>query len=301
MAIKKSLLNMQKKRSLIGMLFILPWIIGFIFIYGKSMAESIIYSLNNMEVVFGEGFNFEFTGLSHYIYAFRGDPEFMEKLAETFLSLAYEIPAISFYSIFIAMILNQNFKGRTFFRAAFFLPVIITSGVVLDVMMFSSYNTTSLNTASSDYVIRFSGIRSVLYGLGLNVNIVNFLSNLTNRMFETVWKSGIQIIIYLAGLQTIPQSYYEVSTIEGATKWESFWKVTFPLISPFTLIVVIYTIIDSFTRYQNTTMRFILEKAENLLYAYSSALSWIYMLLCGVVIAIIVIPILRHVHYADES
>jgi ABC-type sugar transport system permease subunit len=134
----------------------------------------------------------------------------------------------------------------------------------------------------------------------LSAEIIGYIQDLVNNIFELSWRSGIQILVFLAGLQTIPTQMYEVASIEGATKWESFWKITFPLISPLLLVNVVYTIIDSFTDIGNTTMSYIFDIARNLRIAYGSALAWVYFLLVALVIGIVYRAINRHVFYIVE-
>jgi ABC-type sugar transport system permease subunit len=179
------------------------------------------------------------------------------------------------------------------------LPVIIASSVVIEILQKSGMQT-DIASGSSSYLYQATGIKSILENGGLDVNIVNIISNIVNKIFDITWKSGIQIILYLTAFQSIPKSYYEVCNIEGATKWDAFWKVTFPILSPFTLICVVYSIIDNFTSYQNKVMVQIDEYFNKLDYSFSAAMSWIYFIIILVIIAIITRIMYGKIVYIDD-
>ena len=205
--------------------------------------------------------------------------------------------------MFIAQILNQKFVGRTAARIVFFLPVIIASGVLLEILSLIGMDT-SVSLEGSSNIFTFqneSVLLKVMDQSGISPEITGYLKGLVGNIFDITWKSGIQIILYISGLQSIPKSYYEVSSMEGATAWEEFWKITFPLLSPTTLVCVVYTIIDSFTFYQNQVMRLIDE--NNMASGNSgigSAMAWMYFLIIGIILVLVVKVIFAKTVYTEE-
>lgn len=172
----------------------------------------------------------------------------------------------------------------------FFLPVIIASGVVIEILTKTGMSTT-VNLGSQSNIFTFqeeSAIIKILNQSGLSQTVITYLKSLVSNIFDITWKSGIQILLYLSALQSIPKSYYEVSSMEGATPWEEYWKITFPLLMPMTLVCVVYTIIDSFTYYQNEVMQLI--DSNNMASGNAgigSAISWVYFLIIGIILVLI--------------
>ncbi len=263
-----------KREAISGLLFISPWIIGFLFLFLGPLISSFIYSFN--KVTINNGIKMEFKGLAFITKAFTEDAAFPQNLAKSLSALPVDVIYIVIFSLFIALILNQKFRGRLLMRAIFFLPVIITSGVVIGII-------------KGDVVSQMFLTGSKSGGVGTNPAAI----------FDLSWKAGIQILLYLAGLQSIPRQLYEVASIEGATGWESFWKITFPMISSITLLNVVYTIIDSFTDYTNPVMKKIIDAARVLDFSYSSAQAWIYFLIIGVVLVVAYAIVNRFVFYEN--
>lgn len=291
-------MTLKDRDAWIGRSFILPWLIGFLYFFLYPMIESIIYSFG--KISFEEsGISLEFVKFENYIYLLAKDPDYIRQMVESFVNLAYELPIISIYSLFIAIILNQKFKGRVFARVLFFMPVIVASGVVIEMLKKNGMNTT-LGRTMNAYIYQDEGIQQLMQQYGFNQSIIDFTSQLVNRIFDISWKSGIQILLYLAGLQTIPASYYEVSQLEGASAWETFWKVTFPIVSPVSLVCVIYTVIDSFTYKSNPVMVNIYNAFSELRIGQSEAGSWLYFLIIFIVLGAIIGLLSRVVFYNEE-
>lgn len=293
-------MSLAKKSAWTGRAFILPWLIGFVFFFIKPMIESIYYSFTRI-VITPTGISTIFIGVKNYHYAFLEDPEFIRNLVESLQNMLYEVPLIVFFSLFIAIILNQEFKGKTFARSMFFLPVIVASGVIIQLLkrdvLVQNIMSSQNSTAS---IFQSSVLEHLLMQAGINIELANLFTGAVNRLFDLTWRSGVQILLFLAGLQTIPSSLYEVSDIEGATAWESFWKITFPMVSPIILINVVYSVIDSFTDYGNKVMLMISEIAKNLKFEYSSTLTWIYFLCVFVIVGIVIGLVSRKVYYIAD-
>ena len=250
----KKWFTLTRKRAAKGFLFIVPWLIGFLWFYLRSLIMTIQFSLSDLTVRPGGGYTLDFVGLDNFIYAFRAHGSFKQVLTTSVGDMLIDVPLITFFSLFIAMLLNKNFKGRTLVRAIFFLPVILNSDAIVDAMGIArSLMVGGLSNSSAEIIEAASGTGvSVEYyihmftSLGLPVVFIEYIMGAVSRISDIISAPGVQIIIFLAALQSIPGSMYEVAKIEGATAYETFWKVTFPMVMPHIITVVVYTVVDSF-------------------------------------------------------
>ena len=201
--------------------------------------------------------------------------------------MAYQVPTILIYSLFVALLLNREFPGRMLLRGVFFLPVIIASGVILDILKADVMSEITLSGEKSGALFRVSALTDMLTQMGLGSDLIALISETANSIFELSWRSGIQILLFIAGLQTVPTHLYEAATMDGCTAWEKFWKITFPLLTPVMMISLVYTITDHFTSATNSAMRMILDYSSNFELAYSSALSWMYFLVILLVLGVL--------------
>ncbi|MCM1188945.1 MAG: sugar ABC transporter permease [bacterium] len=301
----KRRLTLQGKEAVAGYLFAIPFLIGFFGLFLPMVLKSVQFSFSNMTVgtsgyVLSRAAN---NGLEHYIRALTIDPDFNRKLLEAVKDMAVNVPLIIIFSFFAANLLNQKFRGRGIARSVFFLPVILTSGIVLGIESSDLLQTTlgpegMLSADDANTVFNVAGF--LLNYTNLPSGIVMYLSQAVLGIYDIVISSGVQILIFLAGLQGISPSLYEASNMEGATAWENFWKITFPMISPLILVNSIYTIIDSFTSANNELMEVIKKTIfSEVKYGYGSAMSWIYFLVIGVIICIVGGIIGKRVFYMD--
>ena len=300
---KKPKLSYERKKGLYGYGFIALWIIGTIYFFIYPLIVSFIYSLHDTKVTEG-GMELNNRGFQNYVNAFRQDQDYSKALVETLSRTALKTPLILVFSIFIAVILNQKFRGRTFARAVFFLPVIIATGPVIDIingnMSTGGYAggsdqfSTMFETNLVDQLLNFLGIYNI------SDTLTQTLNTLTSDIFNLVWNSGIQILLFLSALQGIPFSAKEAAQMEGATAWEYFWKITIPYISPQILTSLVYTIVDSFVDPGNQVMEIVLNKAKSWNHGYSAAMAWAYFLIIAVVLAIVVAIINKFVYYEVE-
>lgn len=253
---KKKKMSLSKKHSYMGYLFILPWLIGFIWFYARSLFMTIEFSLNELTVNPGGGYTLDFVGLDNFIYAFRVHASYKQVLTTSVGNMLIDVPLITFFSLFMAMLLNRKFKGRTLVRAIFFLPVILNSGAIMDALELArAMMSGGISSASAELAEAASGsgvgiqYYVQMFGdLGIPDVLLEYLSGAVSRISDIINASGVQIIIFIAALQSIPGSMYEVANIEGATAYETFWKVTFPMIMPHIITNVVYTVVDSFTQ-----------------------------------------------------
>lgn len=267
-----------------GRMFVIPWTIGFILFFLVPLVESIAYAFSHVSLV--DENMLTFAGLEHFKYLINDDLNFIDNLKDAVISFIYSLPIIVALSMIFALILNQKFRGRLFARAVFFLPVIIATGVVMKFVTGEAIgNGAALNTAMGE-TQSYSGIQfdQLLINLGLPQSVTELLSDYIARVFNLVWSCGIQILLFVAGMQSIPDQLYEVSKIEGATAWEEFWFVTFPMLGNVTFLVLIYTIVDLFTAFDNPIMTQAYDLiSKNSLYDRSSAILWGYFVVVGVV------------------
>ena len=297
---RKSKMSLTGRRAIFGYLFILPFVLGFLLFMAKPLVQSFIMSLSDVSVG-ADGFELTYAGLKNYERALTIDPNFNIMLYDEISKMILNSLATIIFSFFIALLLNQKFKGRAFVRAVFFLPVIFSSGVIVGL----EYNNTLL--AGMQQMIEessTSGIADTLETILANTDIgdglIETIITLVNSVYDIAIASGIQIIIFLSALQTIPKSMYEAADIEGCTKWESLWKITFPMISSMFLVNWIYTIIDFFMKSDNQVIQQVqTEVTRNLDFGYGSALSWIYFGIVIVWIGISSLIISRVVYYYE--
>lgn len=297
---KSKMTNMRKREARTGWMFISIWLIGTVFLFLRPLVMSFYYAFHKV-LITAEGMQYQFSGLDNFIYKFREDIYFFSTTFQPAVSnFLVDVPIAVIFSLFIAIILNQKFKGRTFARAIFFLPVIITSGIVIQVLLSVGLNT-DLETENT-FIFQGGDITELLRDAGVPYFITSFFTQVSNRIFNIVWMSGIQIILYLSGLQGIPRAEYEAAKIEGATGWECFWKITWVRVSPITLVVLIYSLIDSFTNVSNIMIKFVFEEYQlrgNL--GGSTALGLLYCFIAFLIIIISYFVASKRVFYVNEN
>ena len=250
---KNKRLSLEAKRVKVGYLFTLPFIIGAAVAIVYPIIVSVIYSFADITAN-ASGYNIKFVGLGNYNNIFNIDPTFKRILLNTLKSTALNVPVVIIFSFFLASVLNTEFKGRGMARTVLLLPMILNSNLVKsilsgDAVMGSVTEKSSADTAQISGA--FEGFLSKLdIGTGVTDLLVSSVDNITNILAMSV----IPKIIMLAGLQSVSKSVYEASYVEGATKWEVFWKISLPIVSPMILVSVIYCIIDSFTSVDNAVI-----------------------------------------------
>ncbi|MCQ2575855.1 MAG: sugar ABC transporter permease [Treponema sp.] len=291
---KKKNVGLTKTRALYGYIFILPFIIGFAFFMVKPLAQSLWMSFCNVVFPEGGGFAMEWNNFANYKRALLVDPEFNRMLVEAVTQMLYRSIATIVFSFFVALLLNQKFKGRATARSVFFLTVILSSGVLVGL----EYNNALMaqlkatieeagNSNSITQVLETILVSNTGGVTGISGRVFKVLFEIIDSIYEVAMASGIQIIIFLSGLQNISPSMYEAAQMEGCTSWESLWKITVPMVTPLLLVCWVYTIVDFFMKTDNKIMEKIsAQMSLQLNYGYSSALAWIYFLVCMALIGI---------------
>lgn len=293
-------LSLRRQKALTGYLFSLPFIIGFIFFFLAPFIQSLIFSMNRLVIVSG-GYELEYIKWENFRYALQVDPEFLPKFTETLLRMLVDVPAIIFFAFFAAMLLNSKFRGRLLARSVFFLPVILGSGVVLSLEQ-TDYMRTMLEQSGNALSGFMSGpaLTNFLMQMKIPPQMMLYVIDVVERVPEVIRASGIQILIFLAGLQSISSSLYEAAKVEGASGWQSFWMITLPVMSPIIFANVIYTIIDSFLAANNELVVYIRSTAfGGAGFGVGTAMGVMYFFAVAVVLAIVVAVMSRWVFYQE--
>lgn len=309
---RKKIASLERRKSRSGWLFILPFLIGFVLIYLPMVKDSIVFSFSKINNgTGGSSYTTEFVGWENYREALFVEPDFVQTLVKGMKQLAFDIPAIIIFSLFMAVMLNQNMAGRGVFRAIFFIPVILSTGIMesiasmdilSDYMEDSSGIDTGAGSSAASDLVSSMDLQKLFSNMKVGTEIVDYVVSAINNIYGIVNRSGVQMLIFLAALQSISPAIYESCKIDGATAWETFWKITFPMITPMILVNAIYTIIDSFTTESNVVMSYISQKysASNG-QVLSSAMSWVYFLIVILIVAIIAAIISAFVFYQRKA
>lgn len=303
---KKKIASLDRRKARAGWLFVLPFLIGLAIIYLPIVFESLKQTFYVYRAL-GEGVDAKtFVGFANYREVLTGgNATFVNTLLTGLKNMLFDIPAILIFSLFVAVILNQKMVGRAAFRAIFFLPVIVTTGMMASIMSASytsSAETVNLgeeatNAEKMASAMAIEGLLERIFtSLGFGLGLVKYIAQAVSNIANIVNRSGVQILIFLAALQSISPAIYESCQIDGATSWETFWKVTFPMVSPMILVNAVYTIIDSFTVDSNVVMRAIDDtylKSRN----QSSAMGWMYFLVVLLIVGAVAGLISAYVFY----
>ncbi|MBE5786408.1 MAG: sugar ABC transporter permease [Clostridiales bacterium] len=277
-------LSMEHRRGLAGLVFVLPWLIGFSIFFIRPLVVSLTYSLQAFSAVSLSFVPLKDGVFANYINLFTQDTKFLPYLTQTMQTLMYQAPLVVCFSVIVGLMLKSNFRGRTFMRGIFFLPVIVTTGIVSSIFKASVLNVAQ-GPADAGSFFNPTLILAAMQNAGIPNSINQVISGIITNSADAVWLSGIQILIILAGVMNIPSSYYEVAGVEGGSAWVVFWKVTLPLLKPYLLVVAIYTIVDSFTSTTNVTMKYLIETVYgNYNISYGSAMFWVYFVIVFAII-----------------
>ncbi|SFS75442.1 carbohydrate ABC transporter permease [Paenibacillus sp. BC26] len=293
-------LTLSQKRAFLGVAFIAPWLLGFVFLFATPLVQSIRFSFSELKVAPG-GYSLDFIGLKNFTDALSVDPNYNRILTESLTEMAWNVPMILFFSLFTAVMLNSKFRGRSIARAIFFLPVILASGAVAAAQSSGLIQLTGSSEVAQELGLAQNGfdplmLAFMLADAGMPTVFIEYIIDAVQRIYEIISSSGVQILIFLAALQSVPVTMYEVAKMEGATPYETFWKITFPMVSPLILTNIIYTIIDSFTESQLTrTIYTTAFQAQN--FGLSAAMSWIYTVVISLILVVVGILVSRKVFY----
>ncbi len=301
----KKRLTMRQKKSITGLLFISPWLIGICVFFLWNLIQTIIYSFNDITIPDRGGYVMTYMGLDNYANILFRDVNFNRELVASLGAMVINVPMIIFFSLFMALLLNRKFMFRGLVRAVFFLPVVMSTSAIStsleQVLLMMMGGVSSINpqiAQSMETGFNATSVAYLLMDFGMPEQVVNYIVDALFNLYGIIRASGVQILIFLAALQSIPGSLYEVSQIEGATAYEAFWKITIPMVSPLILTNVVYTIVDTFA--QSTIVTLAYDTAfYNMDFGISSAMSLISSLAACLFLFIVSWLVSRYVYYQN--
>lgn len=290
-------LSFTQKTAVWGLVFITPWLIGFILFFAVPFFQVLIYSAHTVAINPLGGLNLDFLGFENFKTALTVDPNFNKDLVNTCIRVILHTPLIIIFSLLCAILANGDFFGRTFVRSVFFIPIIMATGLLMKRVSNLSVQMMS-DPSQSSGLYGAQMIAELLFNIGGSKAVVEYIITAVNNIFEIVSLSGIQILIFLGALQGIPPALYEVAKIEGATGYETFWKVTIAMLSPMILTCTVYTLADLFMRADIIETIYVIAFKQSK-YGLSAAMSCVYLAV-NVVIILIFMGFLRKAVFYHE-
>lgn len=286
----------EQRRQYIGLAFLSPWIIGVTVFFLIPLTTSFIYIFCDIKFS-NNGLIASFCGLDNIkeVYMTRAYP--IQCITGAIGNTIVDLLVVTMLSLFLAVLLNQSFVGRALARTVFAIPIIVASGTLLQ--LFRADLSASSMMEESATIFQGTGIQEILMSFGIGNDFIESFVGLINSALDLIWRSGVQTLLFLSGMQSIPTYLNEVSDIDGATAWQKFWKITFPLITPFMIINAIYTIVDSSTYYNNPVMNEVGWKFNDLKFGYCNALSFGYFIATILLVTIVYKLLSRKVVYLD--
>ena len=304
--LKKKSISLEQKRIRWGYIFALPFAVGFVLFFLSPLILYVILGFSKLSLT-NQGMQLNPVGLENFRQVLFVRVGYFEQVLKSLGELLLTSPAIVLYSLFVATLLNQEFKGRGAVRAIFFLPVIMASGIAAvsnnDSLMGHAIHALSGDVSLTGDGANTSMVKGLmdLLGASFSPQMFSFVSNLVGKIYTITMSSGVQILIFLAGLQGISPSLYEASSIEGATSWENFWKITLPMISPVVLVNSVYTIVDQLGGASNAVIMDMYDTAlKQNQFGFSSAMGLIYFSLIFIVVGFVIFIMSKFVYYEDR-
>ena len=240
----------------------------------------------------------EWVGFDNYKYVWNVHGTFKETLFSSFTGTLLDVLLILIFSLIVAVVLNSKFRGRAFVRAVFFMPVIFNSQAIDAAMAAGSALTDAMEESGQDIFSTMFNFSDFLTNANIPVVAVNFLTTASDSIFDVISYSGVQILIFLSGIQSVPKHLYEAAKMEGATQYEMFWKITLPMVSAMIPTVVVYTVVDSYLRSSVNTVIATYAKDSN--YGVHAAMSWIYLGVVALFLIIVLGILSKVVFYYDN-
>ena len=305
---KRKIASLDKRKARIGWYFVLPFLIGFVLIYLPVIFDSVKLSFFKINILQGGGYSLTPVGFENYQYALFEGPDFVQVLLGGMKELAFDIPALIIFSLFMAVLLNQKMIGRAAFRAIFFIPVILATGLMQTVEaqnILGSYMDSASGiddgsgSSTAGEIVSIMDVERLFANMKVGTKLMETAVGWINNIYDIVNRSGVQMLIFLSALQSISPAIYEACRIDGATAWETFWKITFPMISPMILVNGIYTIVDAFTTQSNSVMSFIKSVKNSTADGdvIASAMSWMYFLIVIAILSLVALIFSSYVFY----
>lgn len=304
---KKRGVSLTTRKQWAGYWFVLPFVIGFVLFFLSPFLFYVVMAFSKMSLT-NTGISFTFNHLENFKEVLLNDPQYLVSVFQSLQPILLNLFAIVLYSLFIAILLNQRFLGRAFVRAVFFLPVVVASGSAAlsgsndqlltnaQILLNNGNATVEMGKDITQTIVEIFG------STGATQQLVSLVSNIVSSMFDITQAAGVQILIFLSGLQSINVSMYEASRMDGATGWENFWKITLPLISPMILVNAVYTIVDQLSSVNNETVsRMYKMVVEEIQYTSSAAMGVLYFAIVITILVLIMVILSRFVYYENRD
>ena len=308
---KKKGVSLAAKKARMGWVFVSPFVVGFFLFFIILIGRSVGFSFMDVTMDQGGGYSTKWVGTSNFYYMLRVHQYYTEQMLWSVRDMFLNLAVVPLFSLFVAMLLNRKIKGRGLFRAIFFIPVILATGIIAkaDALnnirgAFSNLDMGEITTTAEEMSSAFNSESLMFYLKNVfrfSPKIMEIVENAISNIYGVINDSGVQILIFLSGLQSISPSLYEAAAIEGCSKWESFWKITVPMVSPMILVNFVYTIADSFTKYNNNVMKIIQEEILANSYGYASAGAWIYFGIIATVVIVVMLIASKFVFYQNRE
>ncbi|TNJ66443.1 sugar ABC transporter permease [Paenibacillus hemerocallicola] len=268
MPVRRKRLRLDTRKALEGYMFMSVWIVGFLVFMAFPLVYSFVISFYKVNFL-GSEIRMDFVGLRNFQYAFLKDEKFPTLLPLYMKQTVLILFVIVLFALIVAILVSQKFPGRAIYRVIFFLPVVLSSNSILNRLEASGGGKLAILEQFD-----VAGWLTIYLSAGLAEPLIGVLNNFV----LILWYSGVQVLIFVGGIQTISSSVYEAARIDGATPWESFWKITLPGLAPFIMLNLIYTTVDQFTSPFSDLLTYIAQVRTNPImgFGYSSALGWIF-------------------------
>ncbi len=297
---RKKVVSLDRKQQRYGYLFTLPVIIGFVFIFFPNLLMTIQFSLNDVQINGSEGYTLIWKGLEYYNEALFKNQHFIPKVVASYKEMFVDVPVILIFSLLVSCLINQKFKGRAAARAIFFIPVFLTAGALgmIETDILGSVNSGGIDTGTAlDGALAFD-MTALLTRINFNDSLIGIVQSAVSNIYSILTSSGMQIYIFLAGIQEIPEYMYEAASIEGCSRWESFWKITVPMMVPQIIVNLVYTIVIVGAR--SEVLEYVKQGTTYMNAGLTTAMSMIYLATLAIFLGIL-FAILSRVNKASTS
>lgn len=286
-------LSMNARASLEAYFFVSPFIIGILAFFMYPLILLLILSVSSLDSVVG--LKMHFNGIENFREVFFGDVHFVPMLLQTLKDTAIKVPLTIIFSLLIAILVNKNIRGRGFFRVVFFLPFLLGNGYVMKQLLDQDVSGRAIQSASTFFMPP-----AVMEYLGATAS--NIISSFFSIIMVIFWGCGVQILLFLSGLQSISSSYYEAARVESANEWDCFWHITLPMISPIVLLCIIYSLVDSFMNINNAILQYTNTLAfTSFKFDYSATVSLVYSLCLLLIIGIVLLCMRRATNNTESN